>query len=80
MTFDIDFMNYHWKQQIISSATGHIFPIFIGLTSYRGFFWHFFVLNCVFSNTEAIKATIGTVNREFFEVWRVKNLNFSQNF
>ena len=33
MTFDIDFMNYHWKQQIFSSATGHIFPIFIGLTS-----------------------------------------------
>ena len=59
-------MNYHLKLQICPSVTGQILPILWDKLLIGALVACFLISECVYSNTKAIKTSIGTFISEIF--------------
>ena len=66
MTFDLNLVKCHCKLQICPSATGQILPILWGKLFIGALIACFSIINCVFSNTKAIKTSMSPYICEIF--------------
>ena len=74
MIFDLNLVNYHCKLEICPSATGQILSILWGKLFIGALIACFSIIDCVSSNTKAIKTSMSAFICEIFSAWLIYNL------